>query len=1845
MSRKSKFFAFFFLLNALTLVLSEEINYDYNEKAGQADVTKTTGVTKFSLKFSNSVPDFIKITVTPKSGYDTPSLCFSETSMDCDKDRVINAKRADKKPVIACATGSQASKKNVLYTSVACQKDECGFTIKFEGDSACKLDINDGVVFSYVATANNANMKFDLVGLSGLESFMNIGLEGSKKANITLENQPSNVQRQDFESARFIYYLIGQNNTESKTLQTITVKDAQVGEYIRITAYITNDAVGPDNLLYPGGPAVMGAVFKNDLTYPEVCLPMSSMANEFKDNSYFYLTAKVYSQYALFWPGDENKNYIDGIEIESYNGLVSFMIESQGKLRYACFEFTFREDYDKIPVLFSAQIIPAAGKKTPDFYFMNPPLQIGETYRQMLSKGKSVIYHGARIAENTRVNYNIYNRQGVAFMWVGDCTDIANCKFDMSGEDPAKDNNIEAIRNIGRNILYDRKVPKAMEVLGPEKRVMIVKCMDDGSNESGYCEFDVTIYTQTDEIKLGTTNFVKYVKKDETGKFLIDFNRATKLLSVGVQIMVHSGEVVFDGENPTGWDEMAKPEKFILANKVFLNFKLNRFAAEKLYVTYKAIKDSFFTIKYKYHLAELSTDYEDEVIQPEESYLIQIDPEPEKNLTIYIENDRYKQKEIFLTNFFALNCDFRIFTKRITGTIEVPITDGYGQDILTSKDGATYSSPLYTYTIQVDKPDPSNYNSKKCMMYVSGFTTIDLLTTPRILIGNNVNQQMILDENFRNMKFLYPVPDTSIDLVVYFNIINKASFYAEIAVNTDEQRIYSEVITHSTPVYLKGENYKSYCKEDTYCSILVIIFYAFPFQDLPATNPMVEITVREATKIDMKLRVPSYLQKGIAKKDFTTGDGYYYLYTDLGKNDQGDITVNFFRDYCEVYGRIVRKEEADPKNDIEWMDRYRLPSEEWKGDDANYNKYLKKYHVSVEDTEDCISGCYLILGIRISQIGEYVSDNKFYPFSIITNLSPSTFGEAADIPVITIQVDEFIIGNVDVSKNVKITQYYQVWLPRDTFQLQFDWQSDLAGLYVNVGDDKPTATNADFTLIPNGIDSVLYINRPQIMEVMKRKKIPHPAGEDSFEDVKFTIGIWTDKTDTADTELYSLRVHEANIANYDIEEGVDFDIIELNTDQKVLCKPTRTGETFRCLFMVIYDEEDIKQKMDLLVYARSTFRGDTTEIYASFIDSEIYDEYDFENLKKKIPSYESSDYNSVKDDKVYFHIKLNTTHSGKYLYVNCRSQFYDDILIVASMLSYNTEANPIEFYPNARTENLIQVKKDKLALGFSGKTSIIVNIENLDGEADIRWENDTNYVYHLRGKGDRLTLTTSKDLGKLIFTNLEYDPNKESPGFVFVLDFYSRDTSKNFDEVTYGNSLEISYRDTDLPIYLYSKEVDYANDINLAVTFRDSQFETEGEYDVPPIIVRAYLDKRDVIYAAKSNPEFEPPDENKMDGIYDVAIKTAWVFLSDIIMNTHFVIDPEKYPTILFYVGKNPEYKKEKVYNTFSVEAQFSRANNLVIPVEKVYNYAKYNGILTSYYKLKNEKSKKYMKISLSFNGDALSWAVGPINAHQNETDLNVKTEYSNGKYLITIEPKEKDFIYLNFFKTDYTADVILAAQNYVFKYINVEKESDYIDFKVYDNNNKLTTTEEKQNDGKVKITCKFNKIDVDYTKANITYFLKIADAKNYIKGESFNTIAATETPYYAVYKRNPESKGNEITLTATGDFANWCYIQVIAQIQQNKVLEYVAYNAIYQERGSGNKDEEPKEEEGSNTGLLIGISVSLAVLIIGLAVVVFYFQQKNKSLMNQVKHVSFQQNSANSDPDLLLSKPQETKS
>ena len=56
--------------------------------------------------------------------------------------------------------------------------------------------------------------------------------------------------------------------------------------------------------------------------------------------------------------------------------------------------------------------------------------------------------------------------------------------------------------------------------------------------------------------------------------------------------------------------------------------------------------------------------------------------------------------------------------------------------------------------------------------------------------------------------------------------------------------------------------------------------------------------------------------------------------------------------------------------------------------------------------------------------------------------------------------------------------------------------------------------------------------------------------------------------------------------------------------------------------MVVYDRQDVEYERYLLVYARSTNRADTIEMYGNFIDSSMYDLYDFENLIGSIPTFE-----------------------------------------------------------------------------------------------------------------------------------------------------------------------------------------------------------------------------------------------------------------------------------------------------------------------------------------------------------------------------------------------------------------------------------------------------------------------------------------------------------------------------------------------------------------------------------------------------------------------------------------------
>ena len=322
-----------------------------------------------------------------------------------------------------------------------------------------------------------------------------------------------------------------------------------------------------------------------------------------------------------------------------------------------------------------------------------------------------------------------------------------------------------------------------------------------------------------------------------------------------------------------------------------------------------------------------------------------------------------------------------------------------------------------------------------------------------------------------------------------------------------------------------------------------------------------------------------------------------------------------------------------------------------------------------------------------------------------------------------------------------------------------------------------------------------------------------------------------------------------------------------------------------------------------------------------------------------------------------------------------------------------------------------------------------------------------------------------------------------------------------------------------------------------------------------------------------------------------------------------------------------------------------TKINSGIVPAEKNFNYGRYYGYFTNYYKLRIDKAKPLMMIELAFNSEYLDFSINEGILRENKTDLIKSIKKGNGKVFIIIKnPENREFVYLNIFRKQRGRQIQIDERlyNYVFKYINVEKEEDFTDYKIKNNNEIIFKEVKNPEDKNVTITCTFNRIDIDKEKANITYFFKVVENKTHVYGESYETIAVMESPYYTVYQRNPQDQSDKITLIAKGDLSNWCYLQVVAQIQQDTILDYVAYKGVKNIR----KPIDDNSGSDGNVTLFIIIMVILLGLIIGLGIIVFIFQQRNKSLINQVKHVSFQQQNQNAtgptaDPDLLLKKGQ----
>ena len=1805
--------------------------YDYSTNSAERIIKGGDQIQNYAVTFEGKdgqegdiakIPFYFKIEVTSDDENPAPTICFSTTDQNCRAREQLVKNAAGKTAVMWLRREEFNKDEDEFYIHIECVKDNCDYTLKLIGDQYPTFGPN--FVYSYLSGPYNREMRF-VIQNNITNVFMIIALEGSSKATLNVDNIYQEGVK--YKTGQVVHFFV-QSIVDEKNMASILVRGADTGEYLTLSCHIVNNTVmyeglAPMEFLQPNGPEITGYLEKNVMN--EECFPLDLSDPKYNNYNTLFVTGRIHTKYAWFFLEDARRNYLEDTDTEVLDGHLSYVLKSKKELVYLCLELPSESTFEQFKMAFTISVTDPTNLDS--LYNYYPPQITGEIYRRIIPKGSIAFFSGTKNDNSAKkYDYSLFRRKGYTKMYIGECRNYPDCHYDLSALD-----NLKSPKETNQMSIFTTDQDKS-SAIGNEKFVIVAHCEDDGNDNNGYCEFETSIINKQQDIYLvEDEKFSKFVLAQEKGKFIIDLQSGRQIQRLTVDIMIYSGDVTFDCHNKYSLNSNLKDEeilisydKYYLSNKIYFHINLAQLTAEQIIVNYTAVLNSFFTIQYSIHSYNL--DQLEEKVYSGESYLVQIVPtSASKTKNVLLANQFYKYEKPFLANFFELNCEFEV--KRGEETIE--FFDGYAQEIL---DGKTtgYKSDFYEYSIKINETDLSNYNHKMCMLYVAGYEA-DTKIDREIMVGENINQQIIFEENFKKIRFLYPHADPYKDLAIHVNVIDKA-FY-NVRFFADNKGIRDGIVTRTQTFFVKGSVIMNSCEENTVCPIVVEVELERKIVD---TNPMLEVTIREIKN------TPTYLQKGQAKLDFVCGDRFYYLYTDIGKNEIGEITINFLREFGNIWAKVVRKDQTQAEEEANWRGIYRMPSADW-DDSLPYDAYTKKLTVNPEETIDCIEGCYLLISVQVSQIGEYVDDDKFYPFSILTRITPNNRAYT-DIPKVVIQVDEFVIGSVDVSDNERIYEFFQIWLPHDSELVEFDWQSSVAGLYINLGNTRPTTKNAHFKLLSPGKDTVLNITKQAILTKAREAKVKIPY-DNSLQDMSLVIGVWTDKSDSINSELYSLRVHQPQLKSID-----PLDIVLINTDQKIMCNPKEiTVGEYRCLFVVTYDDDDVNLFTPLLAYAESINHRALSYIYGNYIDRDIYDQYDINTLTSRIPTSQTSDLNSRADGVDYLYTDLLV--KGKYVFISVMTDRPDPLMIITSMPIFNYVTYDLfEFYPNPTTEQLINVPGDMLRLAFSGTNGIMVDIVTLYGYAEISWKNDPDTKFVLRGVGDRISLYSGKEkdelvIHRLVTNNVNSNENgnrvsaMKNPGFAFYVQYHlvNPENELSYEEINYGKSLEIAYKDTELPVVLYSKIGTEYRDINVAITFKDNEIEQRGENLYSPLIISAQLVKEKTIYDAKKDKDISPSTERAVEGNYDGALKTAQVFLSEEKIRS-FNIKSSDNPSLYIRVEESNPGSRD--YDKFALEAQVSGVNDGVIPVEKVYHYGRVrNNMQSSYYRLRADKSKPLMRVQIAFNSKNLDFCIRDTEGYQRSNMTFKSVESARGKVYVTIDTTltNRELYYLYIYKK-VQGNTNELLNNYAFKYINAKTDSEFIDYKIVGNSPKVEITELHEQELHI-ITCTFNKLDIDYDKANVTYFLRVVENSTLQYGEEVNTIAVTESRAHISFERNPIVSGNKISLTASGYIENWCYINVIAQIQANNVIEYVAYEGKVEIRPNKSGSNKPKDY----SVLFFVVGGILLMIVAGLIVIIFIFQQRNKNLLNQVKHVSFQQTNSNNnvDPNLLLQKSQ----
>ena len=1819
MSKIKNIFIFLFFFQLLLQVNNYQIqSISFSEfKEGIQNKFISEGVT-YEVSYSQGqiTSNYLKILLTQESS--NSYIYFSPTSNE-RKGAVLFNSEYKKDVPLYINKDFLSAESNRFYLTVSCFSYECAFSISIK--ELNEINLSRDETYSFYTT-NNKNTKniFKINRGQEEDSYITFWATGHKSISMSIKyhystdssyseivNIPSidyvngkisSINESKYQRSTFgdSYYII-EITSDQDALVSFGTKTSKVSNDLKLYSYNINSKEMQGYL----SPDISSECYDFNINY-------------LSQNEKLYLNVIDFNKLINI----EIKNKIDKTTssvLSIPDGMNTFELTSEYSNKYICFSLI---DSKRTNGFYTFQVINKSTQGNYiNLYF--PQIQ-GYPYRRILSSGESDFY--SVLPQNDLGNefkYNLKVISGYPKMYIMKCEEYPKCKLDI--------NNIPSNTIIPQNIndiysysLYSKDISK---MISGVQYVLFVHCQN---SDVGQCIFETNFYTEKSTIYLKENErFYNKISENEKDSYTIklnNFNLDNSNKFIILNFITFNGDISINYSPKNGY----VIKSYLSGNKNYFIIKKESQAQyidnNEITFIVSGISASYYTVYFNY----INIDSKKEISYSESrvSYIETIFPETE-NKHIKIKNRKKLEKNNFITNFISLNCQISI--KRVYNNKETNIENinNFAQDILVrnEENREEYDIGEYQYSIKLEKMlSVTEYQENICMIYISSIeqnnNNENDYKKKQILVSEGSVNQIKLNRNLNQIEYIYPHLNKSGYVSLFFNSEIDSKININIEINSKQ---LSEFQMSKSKHYIIKE---SIIRSDNYCPINNNI----PNQPC---NIKIKLSLDEKfysdepiIKFNIKSKeiYPIYLSKLFLRQDIIISSYYQYYYIEIGKKEEGEVIVNFNRGNGKVFSRLIPKGENEGQG---WMNKYILPNKE--ANELTYDIYIKTISYTSQMTNGCDNGCYLVIRVEPDIAEDNINlkdENIVLPISIIAHSNEPSSKELTEeqINFINVPSNEYVFGNTN---DQMIKKYYTFFVPNDCDELIFELQTEVCKLHVNIGDKKATI-NSGFNFYKLGVDSVYRITKEKINEILKKES------NSSIKNIKLNMAVSTEYLEDSYTSLYSFRIRT--------KKKDEIEVIHLNSDQKTICDIK--GKNGNCYFLLATNKIIHNLNNNLFFYALEENEV-KYKYYADIIDKKIIDENNQSELKLKLPS---------KDNKKW----SNENSKKNYLYINNKEIFNyfgsnDDLYIILNVeINSNKAENEITtvnlihtlytyiglITPNPTSMQLFSTMESPIRFRFPEEEIKAQNtrfhIINLSGSGYIINEKNPSEKFYLSNPEESIDI--SIDINKLEGnTILKAINSNNNEIFGFYLYYEVESPEENFNELEFGRSTEIVYKNTDFPFILISKLPDKKSivDVEIKLNIKD-EAQTEVIKENEQFDISGVLTEEEIIYSKKSNYHKNPSFDKKINGIYDSVSNIGRIQFTPSQMED-FNIKNISY----LYIMISKSNKNKKIYNDISLDCVFlpSNKNGYYASVNKyIEGKLPYNHEGYIRYELNRLESKnKFMRIEFSTNTDKIAYAINynknnneNLDFYKNNTNFD-SSEFKDGKSVIILKIDNDDItsVYLTIFNNENQQHKNYdKLSNFIFKYeVGINKDN-------------FSKKYLKENTLKFEFIKSSNKIKLNVPQIitgenkdfKIDYYTKLISADEVFQNEKIDTISNIESTSIKIYRKSVTSRGEEqqIELTEINEDRIY-YIVIIVKVNDEKTSEFFSFKNIYNPTNQiDNNNNNKSNSKGNNSKIAIIIVIIIIIIILIIVFYLIYLKMKksNEILMKKISSLSF---------------------